>query len=322
MLFPQGGQFPFRAGALAWSLAVAAVVALATGARVVRLGAALYAIACVATFVVPNPLGANATRLGMFVAAPSSCSRPGACARRSSPSPCRPSIWWQWSPALDGIARAGRDPSSVGRLPPAADRRRSVRWRSANGRIEVVPTQRHWETVYVATELPLARGWERQLDMGRNADLLRDRARPRRVPPMAARPRRAVRRPRRRADRPVRRGRRPSSSARGLPFLEPVWHDDHWRLWRVVDAEPMVDGAGPPRAARTRRRSCSTSSAAEPVLVRVRYSSHWSLDQPGCVEPSPDGWTVVHPEQPGTVTLRPVLARSLPIIGPLDGCHS
>ena len=44
--------------------------ALTTGARVVRLGAALYAVACVATFIVPNPLGANATRLGMFVAAP------------------------------------------------------------------------------------------------------------------------------------------------------------------------------------------------------------------------------------------------------------
>ena len=59
---------------------------------------------------------------------------------------------------------------------------------------------------------------------------------------------------------------------------------------------------------------------AEPVLVRVRYSTHWSLDQAGCVSPSPDGWTIVLVVQPGVVTLRPVLARSLPIIGPLDGC--
>jgi hypothetical protein len=61
-------------------------------------------------------------------------------------------------------------------------------------------------------------------------------------------------------------------------------------------------------------------AAAEPVLVRVRYTSHWSLDVPGCVEPSADGWTVVDPAQTGTMTLRAVLARSLPIIGPLDGC--
>ena len=28
----------------------------------------------------------------------------------------------------------------------------------------------------------------------------------------------------------------------GLPFLELVWRDEHWRLFRVVDAEPLVDG--------------------------------------------------------------------------------
>ena len=56
------------------------------------------------------------------------------------------------------------------------------------------------------------------------------------------------------------------------------------------------------------------------ALVRVRYSSHWSLDRPGCVWPSPDGWTVVQAREPGIVRLRTVLARSLPIIGSLDGC--
>jgi hypothetical protein len=45
-----------------------------------------------------------------------------------------------------------------------------------------------------------------------------------------------------------------------------------------------------------------------------------SLDGPGCVEPSPDGWTVIRTPQPGRVTLRTVLARSLPIVGSLDGC--
>jgi len=80
--------------------------------------------------------------------------------------------------------------------------------------------------VYVAGELPLARGWERQLDIGRNAifyadDLdvdayhrwLRDNA----VAFVAL------------ADAPP----DPSAHAeaelvrRRLPFLEPVWHDEH-----------------------------------------------------------------------------------------------
>jgi hypothetical protein len=63
-------------------------------------------------------------------------------------------------------------------------------------------------------------------------------------------------------------------------------------------------------------------TADEPVLVRVRYSSHWSLHRPGCVRPSPEGWTVVQLEQPSTVRLRPVLARSVPLLGALDDCAS
>ena len=319
VLFPQGGHFPFRASALAWSCAVAAVVALATDARVVRLGAALYGVACVATFVVPNPLGANATRLGMFVAAPILVLTARRIRTPLIAVAIPAIVWWQWSPGLDGIARAGLDPSSaVAYHQPLIDAVQSAG--GPVGRIEVVPTQRHWETVYVATELPLARGWERQLDMGRNAIFygteldanayhrwLRDNA----VRYVAL------------ADAPVDPSAQPEATLvrRGLPFLEPVWHDEHWQLWRVVDAEPLVDG--PARLVRLGPTAVVLEvTATEPVLVRVRYSSHWSLDGPGCVEPSSDGWTMVYPERAGLLTLRPVLARSLPIIGPLDGCQS
>ena len=318
VVFPQGGRFPFGFDALVWSLVVAAVVALWTSARVVRYGAALYAVACVATFLVQNPLGANATRLGMFVAAPILV----VTARRIHPlfAIVLPAlVWWQWSPGLDGIARAGLDPSSTATYhqPLIAAVQAAG---GALGRIEVVPTQRHWETVYVAAELPLARGWERQLDIGRNeifyegelgADAYHRWLRDHGVRYVAV------------ADVAT----DPSALQEaalvrsGLPFLEPVWHDDHWRLWRVVDAIPLVDGPG---------RLVELGPTAivldvmevEPLLVRVRFTSHWSLDGPGCVAPSPDGWTVVHPEQVGPLTLRPVLARSLPIVGPLDACRS
>ena len=242
-----------------------------TGAHVVRLGAALYAIACAATFIVPNPLGANATRLGMFVAAPVlvltarrlrsplvavALAGHGLVAvvagvRRHRPRRTRPLRRWPsyHQPLIDAVRSAG---------PP-------------NGRVEIVPTQRHWETVHVAAELPLARGWERQLDMGRNAIFydteldpdayhrwLRDHA----VRFVAL------------ADVPI----DPSGTQeadlvrRGLPFLEPVWHDDHWRLWRVADAEPLVDG--PARLVRLDPTAVVLDVAeAEPVLVRVRYST-------------------------------------------------
>jgi hypothetical protein len=317
--FPQGGRFPFRASALAWSLGVAVVVAMVTRAQVVRVGAGLYGLACVATFVVPNPLGANLTRLGMFVAAPLVLLT---ARRLRSPVVvfALPAIlWWQWSPAVDGITRAGLDASSLASYHrPLTAAVRS--FGDVTGRIEVVPTQRHWETVYVATELPLARGWERQLDMGRNDALydatldadtyhrwLLDNA----VEFVAI------------ADVAI------DPSARleaelvrdGLPFLEPVWGDEHWRLWRVVDAEPIVDG--PARLVRLDPTTVVLDVATdEPVLVRVHYTSHFSLDRPGCVFPGPDGWTLVDLDRPGVVTVSAVLARSLPVIGPLDGCDS
>jgi hypothetical protein len=225
---------------------------------------------------------------------------------------------WQWSPAIDGMAHGSGDPSSV------SDYHRPLiaAVRSAGeltGRVEIVPTQRHWETVYVGSELPIARGWERQLDIGRNADLyqpeldadayhgwLLDNA----VQFVAL------------ADAEVDPPARPEAAlvGHGLPFLELIWQDDHWQLWRVVDAEPIVDE--PARLVRLDPTAIVLEVAsAEPVLVRVRYSNHFSLDRAGCVRPTPDGWTVVDVEQPGIVTVSAVLARSLPVIGPLDGCH-
>ena len=72
VLFPEGGRFPFGVGALAVILAVcvAAWVLLPRSWTAVRIGAALYAAAALLTFAVPNALGANITRLGMFVALP------------------------------------------------------------------------------------------------------------------------------------------------------------------------------------------------------------------------------------------------------------
>jgi hypothetical protein len=319
VLFPQGGQFPFRLGALAWSLTAAAVVAVMTAAPVVRNGAVLYAAACLATFAVPNPLGANATRLGMFIAAPVLVLTARRLRHPLVLLALPVMLWWQWSPALDGIVRAGRDPSAAATYhePLVAAIRSSG---PLAGRVEIVPTQRHWETVYVAAEVPLARGWERQLDIGRNplfyaGDLdaeayhawLRENA----VQFVAL------------ADGPVDpSGRDEADLVRGEPpYLEPVWHDEHWQLWRVIGAEPLVEG--PARLIEMGPDALTLDVLDdEPVLVRVRYSSHWSLHRPGCVRPSPDGWTVVQLDQPGMVRLRPVLARSVPLFGALDDCSS
>ena len=148
-----------------------------------------------------------------------------------------------------------------------------------DGRVEVVPTRRHWETVYVASEVPLARGWERQLDIGRNAIFYEDdldRAGYHRwlldnaVRYVAL------------ADVAL----DPSAGAeadlvRGRPaYLEAVWRNEHWVLFRVVDARPLVEG--PARLVRSGPADVVLDvTGPGPVLVRVRWSSHWSLDAAG-----------------------------------------
>ena len=81
------------------------------------------------------------------------------------------------------------------------------RRKAADGpfRTEVVPLREHWETRWIPPGLPIARGWERQLDVALNpAALRRQQAVARRLPALAAR---AVDRLRRRRPRAVRQGR-------------------------------------------------------------------------------------------------------------------
>ncbi len=130
----------------------------------VRIGAGLYAAAAVVTFVVPNPLGANITRLGMFVLAPVLVA--GAARRRPVVLVALVAalVWWQWSPAVDGMVRSGRDPSTqAAYYAPLLDA--LARQPGPIGRIEIPFSQRHFEAAFVAPFVPIARGWERQVDM-------------------------------------------------------------------------------------------------------------------------------------------------------------
>src|SRR5690606_9080484 len=110
LLFPEGGEFPFRTGALilAVGAAVAAAVILPAEARTVRLAAVLFAVVAPLVYLVPNPLGGNLTRFAL-VAAPALvvAARP-----RTSHALLlgAPLLVWQLAPAFDAVAQAD-DPS-------------------------------------------------------------------------------------------------------------------------------------------------------------------------------------------------------------------
>jgi hypothetical protein len=301
-LYPQGGMFPFRWPALLWTLAVCVlvVVLVPTHYRLVRIVAALYALASVGAFVVPTPLGANITRLGMYAAAPVLLTLVPLTPVVAL-AVLAPLIFWQWSPAFDAILRARDDPSIE-----AAYYRPLLNFftlvGAQNTRVEVVPTGRHWETAFVANKIPIARGWERQLDRRFHpffydgsltdselhswlresgvryvalADTTLDDSGVEEAALIEADP----------------------------PYLRPVWHDEHWRVWRVVDSTGLIDGP-----ARLNDFGVDTVSlevlAPGDVLVRVRASAFWSSTPPVCIEPTEDGWIVLRDVQPGPLELK------------------
>ena len=300
-VYPQGGMFPFRWTALVFMLLVCATVAAIVPARerLVRVTAGFYALACVAAFVVPTPLGANITRFGMYAAAPVLLAI--VPSRRLALAATVPVIaWWQWSPALDAIVRAGRDPSTG-----EAYYRPLLAFLDAAhpqpARIEVVPTKRHWESAYVALEVPIARGWERQLDErfnpqfnepGLTSDGYRRWLFDWGVQYVAL------------SDTPVDSSGEQEAAllAGGLSFLRPVYTDAHWKVWEVIDGTGLVDGPAEVVALGIDTATLQVESRGD-VLVRIHGSTFWNADPVNCIETTPDGWILLRDARPGTLQL-------------------
>jgi hypothetical protein len=207
-------------------------------------------------------------------------------------------LFWQWSPAFDAMIRSGRDESTRQEYyRPLLQFLASVD--AEDARVEVVPTQRHWETAYVAFEFPIARGWERQLDI--------------RFQPMFYEPELtntdyrgwlmeagvkyvAL------ADAPLdRSGLLEAEIIEQAPwYLQPVWSSAHWRVWEVVNPTGMLDG--PAEVVEIDADSIWIDVRAEgDVKVRVRASAYWIADPPLCIETTDDEWIVLRDVQPGRV---------------------
>lgn len=296
LLYPQGGSFPFRFTAMLWTLAVCLVTyaVVPERFRVVRCTAVLYAIASVLVFAVPNPLGANVTRLGMYAAGPVLLAL---APRRVVVAVLLPILlWWQWSPAFDSITRAGKDESTEAAYYSGLRQFLAVN-NAQDDRIEIVPTRRHWEVVFVALDFPIARGWERQLDLRFQPQFYDDS-----LTPFAFRQWlldngiRYVALP----DAPLDAGGVAEAAMieQGLPYLRPVWRDEHWRVWEVIGSYGLVDG--PADVVEVDSDSVLLHVRVEgDVVIRVRASAFWTADPPACVEPTEDGWIVVRSADPG-----------------------
>jgi hypothetical protein len=304
LAFPEGGTQPFSAGTFAVTASISIVAALAVGAdRRLRVPLLLYAAVVVVCFLVASPMGGNVVRLGTAFVAPALLLAAGQAStirRVALVAVLIPAAAWQWIDPFTQASRGWEDPSAraayyrplTAALQQAGD---------TGGRVEVPFTRDHWESAMLARRFALARGWERQLDRrfnplfyGRHLDSaayhrwLRANA----VAYVAL------------PDVPMdRAGRAEAALVRwGLPYLQPLWHDEHWRLFRVRDALPLASGAATGiDLDQTTLRLTATRPGA--ILARVRWTPFWRVvSGAGCVTRS-GPWTLVRARHPGTLVI-------------------
>jgi hypothetical protein len=289
--FPEGGTFPFVASAFWPAFALGIGVALLAPPGPVRVGGALYALLCLAAFLIPSPVGGNATRLGALLALPLAVALLWPHRRLALALLALPLAYWVLQPAVRDVRRAHDDPSFG-----AAFHQPLLAFLGDRPvRIEIPLTQNHGETRHVAAQVAIARGWERQLDRERNALFYEGRLTPARyerwlhenaiafvalplgVPLDASaedEKRLVEQRPR---------------------FLREVARLPTYRVFAVRGARPI----GADRLADDAFRTNGTRT------VRVRYTPYWAIAEGrGCVGPAPGGWTRVRAAEPVEVRTR------------------
>jgi hypothetical protein len=311
--FPEGGVEPFAFSAL-WPIVVIAIGALLVipkGDRALRAGVALYALGCIASYAVASPIGSNVTRLAPLVAGPLVALLWWPAAGRRVGLllvVALPLIYIQWQAPIRDIRTADDNAEVTARYFQPLVTYLS-RQSDQPFRIEIPFTLFHWEAYLIAPEFPLARGWERQLDIKYNP-LFYDRTL------TAARydawlhevAVRFVAVSDKNLDYSAKQ--EVALINRGLPYLRLVFRTRHWRVYAVRNPTPIVQGAATLTALGS---DWMTVQGLRPgtAIVRVHYSPYWAVVQgSGCVAPY-GGYTELAVRRPGPmkIAMRFSLAR-------------
>jgi hypothetical protein len=303
--FPEGGfqPFTFRSFAAVPIFCALLFVILPREYRVLRVGAVLYAFAATAAYLIDTPMGNNAVRLAeLFGGALVVCFLPWRHELRLRPGlvavllvalaawPLYPTVRdviknvndestkaSYYEPLLDFLEREGREP----------------------GRIEIPFTRAHFEAYEVARQWPIARGWQRQLDIERNklfyGGVLNDLTYATWLSENGVR---YVALP----DAPLDSSARKESELieRGPNYLRQRWASEHWKVYEVMIPHPLLIADDDADIRLTSLRSDEfTLDVREPgeALVRAAWTRYWE-PRSGCVERE-GHWTRVTAVQPG-----------------------
>jgi hypothetical protein len=282
-LFPQDARMPVSERSLWVPLITLTIIASLRLPKVVRATAALSAVSIGVAFLLPSPVGSNAQRLALVAAAPVVVALVR-MPRRWLIALVAGLLPWplvdvatSFAQATDPSAQAAYYTDLVAMLPHSP----------VDGRLEVVEPRSHWSSAYLASKVPLARGWERQVDTVVNPAFyaagaltadgyhqwLQDNAVRWVALPDAALDFGSV------------------SEAKlveaGLPYLRLAWWTDHWRWYVVESPAPVSD---PPATETALGDDTVTVDVARPgsMHVRVHWSPQLGLDGPaGCIAAEP-----------------------------------
>jgi hypothetical protein len=310
LAFPEGGTEPFFLSAFlpVPLFAAGCLLLLPPEERTLRWAAVLLGLAGVAAFVVDTPVGGNAARLGALFGGPLAATVLIGGTRRLPPAALAAIFialaFWQWSPAVRDVSDGLSDPAAEASFYEPLNDLLEERL-DGPARVEVVFTHAHREAEAVARRFPLARGWQRQLDIRHNELFYEDDLDPREY------------------ERWLRElgvrwvaladaeldysADEEAAIVRSQPsFLRPAGSRGEWRLYEVTGPAPLALGARLTRLGNDSARLEFERPGS--AVVRVRWSRYWKAAG-ACVE-SAGEWTRVTAERPGAVELKMSFALS------------
>lgn len=285
LLFSEGGRQIFGRGGFTHALVVTLIVAavLPRSQRLVRWGALLGAVMLIGAYAIHTPVGSNSVRLSILFAIPVVVAF------------AQMRVWYttgivavlvylQNPVPLDTLRYTGSADAQSTFYAPLVDEIQSRG--PVTGRIEVPELASHWDAVFLARELPLARGWLRQTDVKLNEAYFYSRLNDRSYRRFLDENRvQYVALPKARLTSFGNRERR--LAERQPDYLTEEWSNSHWRLYSVNQHRPIV---GYPGA--LVRYDADRIVVDAPPNARISLGIRWfrwlTVDGPGeaCITPA------------------------------------
>jgi len=300
LLFPEGGWYPFTGGSFALLLVALGIVGwYGRDLVVVRWAVIAYMVVAVAAFVVKSPLGGNVVRLGWVAAGAMGALVIREHGRAAIFAFTVFSVIWGWSYAL----MAFQQPAPTAHAEYYTSLNDYLGSLPGVFRVEVVPTPDYMQADTIALKVGIARGWQTQVDRELNPEfydgkltqenfhawLLRDSVAYVALPLAAVQDK----------------SQDEAAIVQAAPkYLDPVWSNSKWRVYRVVDAQPLADHGAQLLDVEPESLTVAVAKAGDTV-VRFRYTAMYEVDQgSACISATPDQWIRIHADSPGTVRLQ------------------